>query len=46
MIFRWEKGAAPSLKALFIVATELQVDLNQLAIMIADSNLTHPETLS
>lgn len=38
MIFRWEKGAAPSLKALFIVAIELQIDLNQLAILVADSN--------
>ncbi|MEJ1331068.1 XRE family transcriptional regulator [Latilactobacillus sakei] len=46
MIFRREKGAAPSLKALFIIATELQVDLNQLAVIIADSNLTRPESLS
>lgn len=46
MIFRWKKGAAPSLKALFIIATELQVDLNQLAVIIADSNLTRPESLS
>ena len=46
MICRWEKGAAPSLKALFIIATELQVDLNQLAVIIADSNLTRPESLS
>ncbi|KRM24245.1 helix-turn-helix domain-containing protein [Latilactobacillus graminis] len=38
MIFRWERGAAPSLKALFIVAVELQIDLNQLATLVADSN--------
>ena len=38
MIYRWEKGAAPALKTLFIVATELHIDLNQLATTVADSH--------